>query len=70
MDTQKPIYNGKSIREILRHLPLTFSKSEKRYYIKNCVEVYGYRFNNNNTGLEQLIRNSNFMLIQNHITNN
>ncbi len=69
IQSQKPIYNGKSIREILRNLPPSFSKNERNFYVKNCIEVYKNQFNNINTGLNELIRNTNFMLIQNHIEN-
>lgn len=67
MNSKTQIYNGKSIREIIGNLPRTFSKSERNYYIKNCLEVYKYSLNNSNTGLKELIRNSNFMLINNHL---
>ena len=67
MNTLKPIYNGLNIREILLKLPVNFSKNERNYYIKNCIEVYNNKTNNINLGLNQLIRNSNFMLIKNHL---
>lgn len=66
ININKPIYNGLSLKEIIKNLPKTFTKSEKKQYILNCIEVYKNDKSNINQGLNELIRNSNFMLINNH----
>lgn len=63
MTTTAPIYNGRSIREILQNLPANMPKVHRNLYIKNCLQVY----NNENTGANlddcETIRNANFNLI-------
>lgn len=69
MKTTEPIYNGKSIREILKNLPKSFSKIERNWYIKNCIEVYKNASVISYSGYIQNVLNTNFRLIQNHINN-
>lgn len=68
IDTEKPIYNGLSIRQIINNLPTGFKKSDRNYYIKNCIEVYFNEKNNINKGLNELIKNTNFYLINFFLT--
>ena len=63
INTEKQIYNGYSIRQILAKMPKNMLKIHKILYIKNCIEVYNNEKHNVNLGLCELIRNSNFMLI-------
>lgn len=67
ININKPIYNGLSLKQIIKNLPKSFSDSEKKQYILNCIEVFKNDQANINQGLNQLIRNSNFMLINNHL---
>jgi len=66
MNTQTIIYNGFTIRQLLANLPKTFHKTERNLYIKNCIEIY--QNGNFNTGYMELIRDSNFRMINNHLS--
>ncbi len=67
IDINKPIYNGYSLKKIIANLPKTFSTNEKKQYVLNCIEVYKNDKANINQGYNKCIRNSNFMLINNHL---
>lgn len=64
--TTQPIYNGYSIRQILSNFPKTFSKLEKRLYLKNCISVFRKEQGKVNESFNQATRNSNFVMIQTH----
>jgi len=63
-------YNKKTINEIIKNLPKTFSKLEKKQYIKNCIEVYNNELHGTNKGLNECIKNTNFNMIKKHIIKN
>ena len=58
-------YNGKTIQEIENNLPKNITWIEKETYIKNCIEVANNELNGVNKGLNELIKNSNFNIINN-----
>jgi len=66
MKTTEPIYNGYSIRQILNNFPETFSSAEKRFYIKNCIEVNRIEKSGLNRHLLEGLRNFNFAMIRRH----
>lgn len=66
MKTTTPIYNGLTIRQILKNLPKKFSRPERNQYLKNCVEVFKNETAGINAGYNESLRNSNFWLIQYH----
>lgn len=65
--TTQPIYNGLSIREILKNLPHTFSKSDRNFYVKNCIEFYKNDSKKINQGYNECIKTTNFDIIKNHL---
>lgn len=67
INTNKAIYNGLSIRQILSKLPKNMVKTHKKLYIKNCLFVYENENNKVNLGYCRLTRNSNNLLIKTYI---
>ena len=63
MNTNKVIYNGLSIRSILKRLPFNMVKDHKKLYINNCIFVYKNERTKNNLGFCQYTRDANFNLI-------
>lgn len=64
MNTTYPIYNGKSIRQIIAnmHPNLRACKVHRNLYIKNCIEVFKLENAKVNLSFAECIRNSNFNL--------
>jgi hypothetical protein len=66
MNSQTIIYNNKSIRQILSNMPdeLKKFKIHRNMYIQNCIEVYKSESSKTNLNYAELIRHSNFLIIQ------
>ena len=62
-----PIYNGRNLKEIISKLPVKMHKTAKVYYIQNCIEVYKNEKQNVNLALNELIRNTNFHLVNTNL---
>jgi len=69
MNTNKIIYNGLSIRNILCKLPLNMAKIHKKLYINNCLFVYRNELKKYNLDYCKTVRNSNFHLISFYLSN-
>jgi len=69
MNTTAPIYNGKSIRQILSNLPKNMIKKHKKDYINNCVFVFKNESEGYNLDYCKLVRDSNFRLISFYLFN-
>jgi len=63
MNTETKIYNGLSIREIIKNLPKNMIKSHKSDYLQNCIFVYKNEKIGFNLGYCKLTRDANFNLI-------
>ncbi len=61
-------YNGKTILEIESQLPANNTDVEKDIYLKNCLEIAKNDVDGVNKDLNELIRNSNFNIINNCLT--
>ena len=70
INTQKPIYNGFSIRQILKKLPVNMVKIHKIQYIDNCIFVYRNEAKKYNLAYCELTRSANFNLIKTYLYNN
>lgn len=62
INTNLPIYNGKSIRYILGNMPKAMTKHHRNLYINNCIEVYLNEQSGHNLGYNECLRNTNFNL--------
>lgn len=69
MSTTKKIYNGLSIRQIIKSLPKNMIKQHKKQYIKNCLFVYENESKNINLGFCKLTRDANNILIKTYLYN-
>lgn len=58
------IYNGLSLYQISLNLPKNMIKSHITDYLNNCLFIYENKKNKTNLGYCNLVRNSNFNLIQ------
>ena len=67
MNTDKTIYNGLTIRQILKNLPKNMNKIHKKEYINNCIFVYENEKNRLNLGYCELTRTANNILIKSYL---
>lgn len=68
--TTTPIYNGNSIRQILSKKPYGMTKSDRNWYIKNCIEVYENEKEKVNLGYCNAVRNTNFNITKRYLIAN
>lgn len=60
--TNKPIYNGLTIRQIIKRFNPKMIKQHKKLYLNNCIQVYFNEQNKVNLLLNEQIKNENFNL--------
>jgi hypothetical protein len=66
MNTETPIYNGLSIRQIILNLPKNMIKLHKIDYLKNCLFVHKNESKGFNLKYCDLVRTSNNLLIKHY----
>jgi|GEM_PF-1453992 len=66
----KMLYNGKTLEYIAGNFPANMPEIHREQYLANCKEVIKNESEGFNLDYCQLVRNSNFRLIEFYLTNN
>lgn len=62
INTTEPIYNGYSLRQLINRLNPKMIKSHRKWYLKNCLEVFFNEKHQINLTYNECLRNTNFNL--------